>query len=156
MKIEKLDYDEYSKIHYYNDGMSYRILIIDKNNKVIQDELTEYDEHGKRIADVVFASDHTTIIAKREYTDNGFCDYRKIGDNLILVSSNTHEWLIPDKKLKSSFYDAKGNLVFYDIFEKDDDENIGMVIMGSFDKHDVQFFGKTPDEIKALQSYSDY
>lgn len=156
MKIEKLDYDSYSKIHYYSDGMSYRILIVDKNNQIIQDELTEYDEHGKRIADIVFAPDHMTIIAKREYTNNGFCDYRRIGDELTLVSSNTAVWLNPDKKLKSGFYDAKGNLVFYEIFEKDEDETIGMVIMGSFDKHDVQFFGNTPDEVKALKSYSDY
>ncbi|USZ14544.1 hypothetical protein NKT77_00710 [Moraxella sp. FZLJ2107] len=155
MKVEVLEYDNYSKIHYYNDGMSYRVLILDNNKHIIQDEISEYDPSGKLIADVVFGIDHTTIIGMRKYTEHGFEDYRKLNDKLILTQSQKTEWIEVDKKAKTSFYDTNGDLVYYDIFEKDDD--CGMVIMGSFDKNDIQFFwDNSPNEVKLLQSYSDY
>ncbi len=156
MQTEILDYDDFIKIYYRNaDDVTCRILVLDKDNNIIQDELSEYNSDGKHIADVVFAPDHLTIIGMRQYTENGFEDYRKVNDKLILTQSQKTEWIEVDKKAKTSFYDTNGDLVYYDIFEKDDD--CGMVIMGSFDKNSTQFFwDNSPDEVKLLQSYSDY
>lgn len=156
MQAEILDYDDFIKIYYRNtDDVTCRILVLDKDNNIIQDELSEYNSDGKLIADVVFAPDHITIIGMRQYTENGFEDYRKVNDKLILTQSQKTEWIEVDKKAKTSFYDTNGDLVYYDIFEKDDD--CGMVIMGSFDKNNTQFFwDNSPDEVKLLQSYSDY
>ncbi|OOS23555.1 hypothetical protein [Moraxella pluranimalium] len=156
MQTEILDYDDFIKIYYRNaDDVTCRILVLDKDNNIIQDELSEYNSDGKHIADVVFAPDHLTIIGMRQYTENGFEDYRKVNDKLILTQSQKTEWIEVDKKAKTSFYDTNGDLVYYDIFEKDDD--CGMVIMGSFDKNDIQFFwDNSPNEVKLLQSYSDY
>ncbi len=156
MQTEILDYDDFIKIYYRNaDDVTCRILVLDKDNNIIQDELSEYNSDGKHIADVVFAPDHITILGMRQYTENGFEDYRKLNDKLILTQSQKTEWIEVDKKAKTSFYDTNGDLVYYDIFEKDDD--CGMVIMGSFDKNSTQFFwDNSPDEVKLLQSYSDY
>ncbi|PNP98061.1 hypothetical protein [Moraxella sp. RCAD0137] len=156
MQTEILDYDDFIKIYYRNaDDVTCRILVLDKDNNIIQDELSEYNSDGKHIADVVFAPDHITILGMRQYTENGFEDYRKLNDKLILTQSQKTEWIEVDKKAKTSFYDTNGDLVYYDIFEKDDD--CGMVIMGSFDKNDIQFFwDNSPNEVKLLQSYSDY
>lgn len=156
MQTEILDYDDFIKIYYRNaDDVTCRILVLDKDNNIIQDELSEYNSDGKHIADVVFAPDHITILGMRQYTENGFEDYRKLNDKLILTQSQKTEWIEVDKKAKTSFYGTNGDLVYYDIFEKDDD--CGMVIMGSFDKNDIQFFwDNSPNEVKLLQSYSDY
>lgn len=156
MQTELIDYDDFIKIYYRNaDDVTCRILVLDKDNNIIQDELSEYNSDGKHIADVVFAPDHITILGMRQYTENGFEDYRKVNDKLILTQSQKTEWIEVDKKAKTSFYDTNGDLVYYDIFEKDDD--CGMVIMGSFDKNDIQFFwDNSPNEVKLLQSYSDY
>lgn len=156
MQTEILDYDDFIKIYYRNaDDVTCRILVLDKDNNIIQDELSEYNSDGKHIADVVFAPDHITILGMRQYTENGFEDYRKVNDKLILTQSQKTEWIEVDKKAKTSFYDTNGDLIYYDIFEKDDD--CGMVIMGSFDKNDMQFFwDNSPNEVKLLQSYSDY
>lgn len=156
MQTEILDYDDFIKIYYRNaDDVTCRILVLDKDDNIIQDELSEYNSDGKHIADVVFAPDHITILGMRQYTENGFEDYRKVNDKLILTQSQKTEWIEVDKKAKTSFYDTNGDLVYYDIFEKDDD--CGMVIMGSFDKNDIQFFwDNSPNEVKLLQSYSDY
>lgn len=156
MQTEILDYDDFIKIYYRNaDDVTCRILVLDKDSNIIQDELSEYNLDGKHIADVVFAPDHITIIGMRQYTENGFEDYRKVNDKLILTQSQKTEWIEVNKKAKTSFYDTNGDLVYYDIFEKDDD--CGMVIMGSFDKNGTQFFwDNSPDEVKLLQSYSDY
>lgn len=60
------------------------------------------------------------------------------------------EWLIPNQKAKTSFYNTNGDLVFYDIFEKDDE--CGMVIMGSFDKNDNEFFwDNPPNEVREFR-----
>lgn len=156
MQTEILDCDDFIKIYYRNaDDVTCRILVLDKDDNIIQDELSEYNSDGKHIADVVFAPDHITILGMRQYTENGFEDYRKVNDKLILTQSQKTEWIEVDKKAKTSFYDTNGDLVYYDIFEKDDD--CGMVIMGSFDKNDIQFFwDNSPNEVKLLQSYSDY
>ncbi|WP_294033518.1 hypothetical protein [uncultured Moraxella sp.] len=156
MQTELIDYDDFVKIYYRNtDDVTCRILVLDKDNNIIQDELSEYNSDGKHIADVVFAPDHLTIIGMRQYTENGFKDFRRIDNKLTLTQTQTNEWLEPEQKAKVSFYNANGDLVFYDIFEKDDD--CGMVIMGSFDKNSIQFFwDNSPNEVKLLQSYSDY
>lgn len=148
--------EDFVKLYYRNaDDITCRILVLDKDKNIIQDEICEYNSNGKHIADIVFAPDQTTIIGMRQYTENGFEDYRKVNDKLILTQSQKTEWIEVDKKAKTSFYDTNGNLVYYDIFEKDDD--CGMVIMGSFDKNGTQFFwDNSPDEVKLLQSYSDY
>lgn len=157
MQVEVVDCVDYSKIYYFNDGISYRTLVLDKDKNIIQDEISEYDTNGKHIADVVFAQDYTTIIAMRKYTADGFEDYRLLDGSLVLVQYQKNEWLEPEKKLKVGFYNAHHQLVYYDLFEKDDNEQIGMVIMGSFDSHDVAFtWDNKPKEVSLLQSYSDY
>ena len=156
MKADVIQYTDYSAICYYNDeGRHFRTLILDKDRNIIQDELSEYDNSGKHIADVVFAPDHITIIGMRQYTKNGFKDFRRIDNELVLTQTQTNQWLEPNQKLRVNFYNANGDLVYYDIFENDDD--CGMVIMDSFNKDDNQFYwDNPPNEVKSLQSYSDY
>ena len=157
MQVEKIEYNDYTQIHYYNDGMGYRILVLDNNSNVIQDEISEYDQNGKHIADIVFGADHTTIISMRKYTEDGFEDYRRVGSELVLVQYKKNHWITPNQKLKSEFYNAKDELVFYNIFEKDEDESIGMVSTGNFDANNVVFgWDNPPHQVKILQSYSDY
>lgn len=159
MNTEILNHGTYQQIIYRtDDGNHCRTLITDLDGNIIQDELVEYDDDGKLVADVVFAPDHTTIIAKREYTDDGFRDYRLKDDKLTLVQFMVRQWLEPNQKSKKGFYDPQGELVYYDIFERDADENIGMVWTGTFDKHDncFNFYDDPPPEVIALQSYSDY
>lgn len=155
MQVKIINDDDFFKIHYHNNqGMTYRILVLDKNKSIIQDELFEYDTDGKHIANVVFATDYITIIGMRKYTQNGFEDYRRINNQLTLTQAQKTQWL-DNQKAKTSFYNCLGELVYYDIFENDKD--CGMVIMGSFDKNDVQFYwDNPPNEVKFLQSYSDY
>lgn len=156
MEVEILEYDNHKQFLYRNDeGITQRILVLDLNNQIIQDELSEYDNTGKCIANVVFAPDHITVIGMKKYTKNGSEDYRKIDDKLVLVSKNISEKL-DDKTAKSSFYNANGELVFYDIFEYENEE-IGMVFSNRFDKNGQEFDWDNPhSEYKSLQTYSDY
>lgn len=157
MHPEILEYDNHTQIYYRNrDDETQRILVLDKDGKTIQDEICEYID-GKHIANVVFGADHVTIIGKREYTDDGYQDYRKVGDELVLVRTMQDKWLTVGEKAKSSFYNAQGELVFYILIEKDPDPNIGMVSMGNFDKNGCEFsWDSPPDDARNLQTYSDY
>lgn len=157
MQIEILSYDNFKKILYQNeDGIAQRVLILDLNDNVIQDKICEYDNQGKQIADVVFASDYTTITGMRKYTDNGSEDYRLIDGKLCLVQTRKSEWLDSDTA-KTGFYDNQGQLVAYNIAQRDADESIGMISTGWFDKHgnEMDLFNP-PNEFKSLKEYSDY
>lgn len=156
MQTQLIDCGDFFKVYYRNaDDVLCRVLVLDKNNNIIQDELSEYSLDGKHIADVVFAADHITVIGMRQYTDNGFKDFRRIGNKLVLTQIQSSQWLEPDQKTKVNFYNADGDLVFYDIFKKD--HECGMVLTGSFDKNGKQFFwDNAPDEVRMLKSYSDY
>lgn len=71
-----------------------------------------------------------------------------------LSYSQKIEWIKPNQKAKVSFYDVNDNLVFYDIFEKDDE--CGMVIIGSFDKNDVQFYwDNPPNEVELFRLWQE-
>lgn len=158
MKIEKLAYDDHTILLYRNDdeNICHRKLVLDIDNHIIQDELSEYDKQGKHLANVIFAPDYITVIGKRVFTDNVFTDYRLIDGKLQLTQYAVNTWLIPNQKAKCEWFNANGELVYYDIFEKMDDE-IGMVITGKFDKNDVSLWGlDSPPMIEFPQSYSDY
>ncbi|MDO4896523.1 MAG: hypothetical protein Q3971_04085 [Moraxella sp.] len=156
MHPEILEYDTYDKILYRNaNEEAQRILVLDKNGNTIQDEIDEYID-GKRVATIIFGADHVTIIGKREYTDDGYKDYRKVGNGLVLVRSEKSQWLIPEQKVKSTVYDGRGEIVYYTIFEKHSDD-IGMVPTGEFDKNDKPFtWAKPPKEVENLKIYNDY
>lgn len=157
MQIEILTYDDFKKILYRNeDGIAQRVLILDLNDNVIQDKICEYDNQGKQIADVVFASDYITIVGIRKYTDNGSEDYRRINDELVLTQTRKSEWLDPDTA-KNSIYDNQGQLVCYNITQRDVDESIGMISVGWFDKHGNEIdLSNPPDDVKRLKKYFDY
>lgn len=56
----------------------------------------------------------------------------------------------PQPKSQNIILQYKWRFVFYDIFEKDDE--CGMVIMGSFDKNDNEFFwDNPPDEVREFR-----
>lgn len=156
MQVDVLDYDNYAVLHYHNHGMTFRTLVLDLNKNIIQDELVAYNHDGKPLQNVVFAPDHTTILGKREHLENhGFKDYRLVNNALILTQMCVNEWLSA-QKLKSSYYNAENQLVYYDIYEEENAE-IGMICMGHFDINHQPFgWDNPPDAVKALLSYSDY
>ncbi|UOP05123.1 hypothetical protein [Conchiformibius kuhniae] len=156
MEIEIIEYGNHKQIFYRNgNGVAQRILVLDLNHQIIQDELSEYDANGKCVANMVFAPDHTTVIDMRKYTENGSEDYRRINGKLVLVQTRTSR-KIDEHTAKTEFYNADGELVFYDVFQYENDE-IGMVFSNRFDKNGKELdWGNPGSEYRALQNYSDY
>lgn len=156
MQVDILDYDDYRILRYHNNNVTYRILTLDLYKNIIQDELFEYNNNGKLLANIIFAPDYLTVIAKREHTENqGFKDYRRINNELVLTQICVHEWL-SKRKLKSNYYNADNQLIYYDIYEEENSE-IGMICMGHFNANGEQFsWDNPPDKVKLLLPYSDY
>lgn len=158
MKTEILQTDTYTKIWYFNDGVYHTILIVNKDNKLIQIEVSERDENGKHIADHVYGADGVREIGRRLYDEHGWRDYRKMGDEWVLTQWTHNEWLIPEQKAKCSWFNGQNELVFYDVFEHDPE--CGMIFEERYTPNDEPFHFDAkvprPEKIAILLAYTDY
>lgn len=150
---EILEYDTHKIILYRNvDEVAIREVVLDLNNNIIQDEISEYDKHGNLICSNVFIN-HTILIAYRNYgkkdDDYGYKDYKLINGQFKLILQTKNEWLIPEKKAKCSWYDGDGQLAYYDIFDYYEDIE-QMCISEKIYPENSKYHGKI------LEGYSDY
>ena len=132
--------DPYTTI-YYRDGQDVATVsvILDKDNKLISKEISEYDDTGKLLTIVLYGSDHHTILGYREYDyddlgrEVGYRDYLVIhGEDKFLVKMRS-VWIENDKLLHCYYYRENNKPFVYEVFEHDED--CGMVTMGRFDMH---------------------
>ncbi|WLF84242.1 hypothetical protein [Moraxella sp. ZY210820] len=153
LSVETVDYDTHRIIIYRNQNdVAIRQVILDLKGNIIQDEISEFDEQGQLICENVFIN-HTTLIAYREYYDDGhnygYRDYKWLDGQFKLLLMTQNEWLIKHRKAKCTWYDGDGQLVYYDIFEYD--EQIGeMVWQFCYDENHNMI------EPQYLEQYSDY
>lgn len=158
LKVDIDNHDNHIIVYYWNDdGVAIRTAVLDLNHHIIQDRISEFDDTGRHICDVLFGADPTQIIAYREhrFTDDnahssGWTDYKKVGDEFIKLHSKMSYWIIKDKLARCDWFYADGTLAFYDLFKFD--ENIGemckefsyfaddMVIMDYADKPYLEHF----------------
>ncbi|MFW2176355.1 MULTISPECIES: hypothetical protein [unclassified Moraxella] len=151
---------KYKEIYYRNSyGVSIRHVYMDLNNRILQDELLEFDREGRLISCTVFGPNSVTVVGLRKYTydkdgeGNGFSDFRLINDSLSLICRVESYWTEKDKIARFDWYNSDNQLVYYDIHKFA--ENIGeMVWEASFDPNDEMNFlkntylGKYDDNIK--------
>ncbi len=136
-----------------NDEVAIRHLVLDLQDNVIQDELTEFTNDGKCLTSVVFASDYQTILGYREYfydkkgTEIGYSNYKRINGNLEFVYRAETSY---SNNLGTicKFYDHKDNFVYYETFENDPEHGIYQV--GTFTSDGEEVLGIS------FPRYSDY
>lgn len=124
---------------YYRDERDIATVctLVDSNGKLVQQEISEYDDKGKIQSCAIYDSDGHTLLAYREYDYNeereiGYRDYRVIdGQPQFLVRTRTH-WVIKDKLAHCFYYNEDNHPFAYEVFE-DEDDGCGMVTMGRFD-----------------------
>lgn len=159
MKTDILTSETHTKICYFKQNdVCDTILILDTEHKLIQIEISEYDEHGKRLAERVYGADGVSEIAHRLYDEDGWRDFRKINGEWVLTQWTRDEWLVPDQLAKCSWYNGQNELVCYDIFERDPD--LGMILAERYTPNDEPFYfaeqAPPPEKWATLQRYTDY
>lgn len=135
--FQSTDSDPYTTI-YYRDSRDIAtvVVVLDKDEKLVSKEISEYDNNGKLLTVILYKSDHHTILGYRKYDyddleqEIGFRDYHVInGEDKFLVKTR-NIWIEQDK-LAHCYYYRKDNKPFvYEVFEHDED--CGMVTMGRF------------------------
>lgn len=158
LNIEICDNKKYKAIYYRNaDDVAVRVTMLDLNNNIIQDVISEYDNIGRNICDVLFGKDPTEIIAYREYHfcadekyASGWVDYKKVNGEFVKLHSKNSYWIMQDKLSRCDWFYPNGELAFYDLFKFYDDIgemchehsyfNNGKVILAYFDKPKLEHF----------------
>ena len=139
--FEATENDPYTTI-YYRDSRDKAtvIVVLDKNEKIVSKEISEYDDNGYLLTSVLYGSNHHTILGYREYDydelkqEIGFRDYHVIdGENKFLVKTRS-VWIERDKLLHCYYYLEDNKPFVYEVFEHDED--CGMVTMGRFSMQD--------------------
>lgn len=129
LNLEICDNGNHKVVYYRNaDDVAIRVTILDLNNNIIQDLISEYDKTGRNICDVLFGKDPTEIIAYREYHfrdnekhDSGWTDYKKVNGEFVKLHSQSGGWIIKDELSRCDWFYPNGELAFYELFKFDND-----------------------------------
>lgn len=137
IKTEVFEENDGRKSIYYRDedDIAIRVAYFDCHGKLIEEDLTEFNQHKQVLTSVRYAGDSHTILGYRQYyygqfNDKNekvnFEDFKLIDGQLIKVCRSTSEWIEKDKKAKCIWYDGSDNFLYYEIYQ-DEGEEFGMI-----------------------------